>query len=304
MLRNLRLFRLPHGISATQDQLAEQLGAGLFHPCPPNDRASCGWVEPHPGAGLVFAQEQQRILCFQAEEKILPASYINRCAESRAADIEQQQGYKCGRKQMREIKEQIEADLMPRAFTRLSRSLVWIDNARGWLAIDGTAARCDDILGLLKQCMQMIPQIGLPQTVTPPGRAMTCWLAAGEAPGSLTIDRDCELRAATEERAGVKYSHSNLDSDDVRQHIAEGKAATRMALTWSDRVSFVLTDQMEIKRIALLDLLMEDAERQAECADDLFAANVALFTGELAKVVADIVEACGGLVPDIDGGLA
>lgn len=304
MFRNLRLYRLPNGISATPDALAEQLSRGPFHPCGAADRSSCGWVEPHPGTGLVFAQDQQRVLCFQVEDKILPSSYVRRCAQAKAEQIEEAQGYKPGRKQMREIMEQIEAELLPRAFTKLSRVLVWIDNARGWMAIDGSATHCDVILESLKRCMDMLPQIGLPRTVRAPGSAMTGWLSAGEAPGSLTIDRDCELRAHSEEKAAVKYSHSNLDNDEVRSHIAAGKTATRVALTYNDRASFILTDRLEIKRITLLDLLKEDAARQAEEGDDLFSANVALYTGELALVIAEVIAACGGEVPDIGGSTA
>ena len=76
---------------------------------------------------------------------------------------------------------------------------------------------------------------------------MTQWLAAGHAPGSFSIDRDCELQAAAEERPAVRYVRHNLDSDEVRNHIAGGKTATRLALTWNDRVSFVLTEQLQVK---------------------------------------------------------
>lgn len=294
MFRSLHLHRLPTGISVTPHALAEQLAKGAFQPCPSNARRSTGWVEPYIGTGLVFAQDQQRLLCFQVEEKILPSAYINRLAITKAVEIEKQQGYKPGRKQMREIRDNIELDLLPRAFTRLSRSFVWIDNRNGWMAVDGSPARADDVVELLKRSMDMLPHLSLPKTNQNPATAMTSWLAAGEAPGGLTIDRDCELRAASEEQAVVRYTRSNLDSDDVRHHIVQGEAATRIALTWNDRVSFILTDGLEIKRIQLLDILKEDAVQQAENDEDVFAAAFAISTGELAKIIAAIVEACGG----------
>lgn len=299
MFRNLRLLRLPNGISATTAQLAEQLAKRTFRPCGANDRFSHGWVEPSAETGLVYSQGQQRLLCFQSEDKILPGSYVRRCAQAKAEQIEEAQGYKPGRKQMREIMELVEAELLPRAFTKLSRSMVWIDNARGWFAVDGSASRADDVIELLKQSMDMLPQMAVPMTKIAPGYAMTSWLAQGEAPGSLTIDRDCELRAKTEEKAAVKYTHSNLDSDDVRGHIASGKSATRIALTHSDRVSFVLTEFLEIKRIAMADIIKEDAARQAEDAAGLFAADFAIYTGELAKVIEEVVGACGGIVNEV-----
>ena len=43
-----------------------------------------------------------------------------------------------------------------------------------------------------------------------------------------------------------------------------------------------------------LDILKEGAERQAENADDLFAANFTLMSGELAQLLAHLVEALGG----------
>lgn len=299
MFRNLRLLRLPNGISATPEQLAEQLARRAFQPCGANDRFSHGWVEPSAEAGLVYSQGRQRLLCFQSEDKILPSNYVRRCAQAKAEQIEEAQGYKPGRKQMREIMEQVEAELLPRAFTKLSRSFVWIDNSRGWFVVDGSASRADDVVELLKASMDMLPQMAIPVTKHFAGAAMTAWLAAGEATGTLSIDRDCELRAKTEEKAAVKYTHSNLDSEDVRNHIASGKTATRIALTHDDRVSFVLTEHLEIKRIALLDILKEEAYRQAEEGSDLFAADFVLYTGELAKTIAEVVEACGGLVDEI-----
>ncbi len=59
-------------------------------------------------------------------------------------------------------------------------------------------------------------------------------------------------------------------------------------------MSLVLTEQLQIKRVAFLDVLKEDAERQAENGDDLFAANFALMAGELAQLLNHLVDALGG----------
>ena len=145
----------------------------------------------------------------------------------------------------------------------------------------------------LKLSLGELP-LTLVKTQVAPATAMTQWLAAGEAPGSFSIDRDCELQAAADERPAVRYVRHSLDSDEVRNHIAGGKSATRLALTWNDRVSFVLTEQMQVKKVSFLDIIKEDAERQAENADDLFAANFTLMSGELAQLLAHLVEALGG----------
>jgi recombination associated protein RdgC len=126
-----------------------------------------------------------------------------------------------------------------------------------------------------------------------PGAAMTGWVAEGEAPTGFTIDRDCELRLPGEDRATVRYVRHALDGEEIGEHIAAGKQCTRLALTWADRISFVLTEKLEIKRLQFLDILKEQSE-QAEDAEALFQIEFALMTGELGKMVADLVEALGG----------
>ena len=59
-------------------------------------------------------------------------------------------------------------------------------------------------------------------------------------------------------------------------------------------MALILTEQLQIKRVAFLDLVKEEAERQAENGDELFAANFALMAGELGLLLNDIVLALGG----------
>lgn len=293
--KNLQIFRLKPEWDFSPDQLATALGKGLFQPCGATDRFARGWVPPRGVAGeLVTVVGQQQLTALGVETKLLPASVARQYAEAKLQDIEQAQGYKPGRKQAKEVREQVELELLPRAFAKRSLTYVWIDPVNRWLVIDTSSnARADEVIEHLKLSLGELP-LTLIKTQLAPGTALTQWLAAGEAPGSFTIDRDCELQAPVEERAAVRYVRHNLDSDEVRAHIAAGKSATRLALTWSDKVSFVLTEQLQIKRVAFLDLIKEEAERQADGGDDMFAANVALMAGELAQMLEHLVAALGG----------
>ncbi len=71
-----------------------------------------------------------------------------------------------------------------------------------------------------------------------------------------------------------------------------------MGLTWNDRISFVLTEDMQIKRLAFLDILKEEVEGQAETDEERLDIDFALMTGELAKLLAALVEALGGEMPE------
>ena len=293
--RNLQIFRLTSGWSYGAEALAAALNKGLFHGCSASDRVARGWVPPRGEAGeLVFTVQHQQLIALGVEQKLLPASVVRQYAQAKIDQIEAAQGYKAGRKQKREIFEQVEAELLPRAFVKRGLTYVWIDPINRWLLVDASSStRADEVMEQLKLSLGELP-LTLVKTTLAPATAMTQWLAAGEAPGSFSIDRDCELQAAADERPAVRYVRHNLDSDEVRNHIANGKSATRLALTWNDRVSFVLTEQMQVKKVSFLDMIKEDAERQAENADDLFAANFTLMSGELAQLLAQLVEVLGG----------
>jgi recombination associated protein RdgC len=124
---------------------------------------------------------------------------------------------------------------------------------------------------------------------------MSEWLSTHEAPAGFSVDRECELKAPDESRAVVRYTRHALDTDEVSQHIAMGKVPTRLALTWNDRVSFVLTEALQLKKLALLDVVLEDKPAAAgDGKDDGFDTDVALVTGELRQMLPALMDALGG----------
>jgi recombination associated protein RdgC len=225
---------------------------------------------------------------------LLPASIINQFAKDRIAELEAQQGHRVGRKETKEIKEHVADELLPRAFALRRTTFVWIDPVNGWLVVDAASpAKADEILELLGKTLDDLPLKQL-HTKLSPVAAMTDWLAGGEAPSGFTIDRELELRSIDEGKATVRYVRHDLEGDEIRAHIAAGKSATRLGMTWNDKISFVLTEQLQIKRLAFLDILKEEAESEAETTDELFDIDFTLMTGELARLLADLVEALGG----------
>jgi len=292
--RNLQIYRLSSDWNVAAQQLDEQLAKHIFQPCGSMDMQSRGWVSPSGDERLAHALNGQIMLALRMEQKLLPGSVVNDLTKDRIVEFEQQQGYSPSRKQAREIKEQVAEELLPRAFARRRTTYVWIDPAHGWLAIDAaSAAKADEVLEMLNKCITDLPLSPL-RTERSPAAAMTEWLTTHEAPAGFSIDRDCELRSPVEENATVRYVRHPLDAEEISKHITAGKQPTRLALTWDDRISFVLTDRLEIKRLAFLDILKEEAEASAETADEQFDADFVLMTGELARLLPAIVAALGG----------
>jgi recombination associated protein RdgC len=125
--------------------------------------------------------------------------------------------------------------------------------------------------------------------------AMSEWLVSQEPPAGFSVDRECELKASDESKAVVRYARHPLDIDEIRQHIEQGKLPTKLALTWDERVSFVLTEGLQVKKIAFLDGVFDGTSQEKE---DGFDADAAISTGELQKLIPDLILALGGEVPE------
>ena len=66
--------------------------------------------------------------------------------------------------------------------------------------------------------------------------------------------------------------------------------ATKLALTWRGRVSFVLTEALQLRKLSFLDVVFEGSENDADALD----ADVAIMTGELTNMLPELVDALGG----------
>jgi len=292
--RNLQLYRLPPQWDMTADRLSEQLARLVFQPCGSQDQATQGWSAPLQDA-LVHSVDGQWMIALGVEQRLLPSSVIKQVAEERAEELEAQQGFKPGRKQMKEIKEAVTQELLPRAFTRRRKVYAWIDPKDGYLAVDASSrTAAEPLIECLHKALDELP-LKLLNTEMSPGAAMTGWLAGGEAPDGFTIDQDCELRAVTDEASAVRYVRHSLEGEEIRDHIAAGKQVSKLALTFDDKVSFILTDKFEIKRLTPLDTLTDEGgASDAATREEQFDADFALMTGELRRLIPAVLEALGG----------
>ncbi|GGE68725.1 recombination associated protein RdgC [Paenalcaligenes hominis] len=291
LFKNAKIFRLHPDFNYSVEQITEALERRPFTPCGTQEPVSNGWffVDSQPLIGI----DQQVLLQMRTEKKLLPSTVINQVARERAKDKEAEQGYKVGRKQMKELKEDLITELLPKAFSVHKDVYVWLDLENRWLVVDAASDTLgDEVMGLLAKTFAVFPAVPI-YTEQSPASAMTGWLASYEVPYPFSIDQDAELKSHSENRATVKYANHNLDGDEPRQHIADGKQCTRLALTWADKISFVLTDGLEIKRINYTDLVKEQLET-AQDEHDAFLAEFTLMAGEFNGLLNDLIEALGG----------
>src|SRR5690625_2082089 len=171
--KNLRNFRLKDDWKCTASELESLLSEQTFQPAGQLTEVNSGWIPPKENGNLVHDVDGQYLLALRTEKKLLPATVVNQFAKTRAIEIEDQQGYKPGRKQMKDLKEQIRDELLPKAFSLYKDTNLWIDTRNKWVAIDSASSGpADEIIGLLTKVLQPFPLTPV-FTETPPASAMT-----------------------------------------------------------------------------------------------------------------------------------
>ncbi|MDP3228692.1 MAG: recombination-associated protein RdgC [Acidovorax sp.] len=292
MFKNMIVYRIAPQWQVELTQVEEALAKVPFLECGATQEKSLGWVPPRGDQHGPLAESVggQWILRFMVESKVLPGSVLARRVKEKAERIEQETGRKPGKKESKELKDEAKLDLLPMAFTKQGSMWVWIDTTSRLLVLDTSSqGRADEVVTLLVEALPGL-SVSLINTQTSPQAAMSHWLKEQEPPVGFTVDRECELKSATEEKAVVRYARHPLDIEEVQAHIDAGKLPTKLALTWDDRVSLMLTEGLQLKKVTFLDTVFEGTKAD----DGGFDTDVAIATGELVKLIPDLIEALGG----------
>jgi recombination associated protein RdgC len=301
MFKNALIYRIEHWDQPTLTEIENRLAGGPFVECGATQPESAGWVAPRGDRHGALAESVggQLVLQLCTETKAVPGGVVKTQLQAKLDQIEQETGRRPRGKLARELKDAVVHSLLPRAFPKRSDTRVWVDPKAGvvWVGT-GSSKRADGIVTRLIEHLGGGLELALLQTALSPASAMAQWLADKEPPAGFTIDRECELRQPDSEKATVRYARHTLDIDEVGDHIRQGKLPTQLAMTWAGRVSFVLTEGLTLKKIQLLDGVLEAAgvdAAQGGPDDGGFDADVAIATGELRRLLPDLIEALGGL---------
>lgn len=300
--RNLTLFRfnseavlkrlVPDYELHTGAQLGELLGECVLKPVGPLELSSRGFVSPYGrDSDQLFGLLRAKLwVTVGGEDRILPASVVNEDLAKRVAAEEAKphdQPAKLGGRGRKRLRDEVITDLLPRAFVKPSRIDAILDFDHGIVAVDTSSRRAgENVVSEIRRALGSFPALPLNAEVAPRS-VLTSWLAGEPLPDGLSLGDECELRDAVDHGARVRCTDMELQGDEVAKHLESGKQCTRLALTLDDHVSFVLGEDLVIRKFRLLDGAVDTLENTER--EDLRAeldARFALMAGELHRVFA------------------
>jgi recombination associated protein RdgC len=253
-----------------------------------------GWVPPATTDRLLHSLGEHHLLALGVDQKLLPASIVRQEAERRARAQAESQGFPVGRRQMRALKMQVLEELRARALSRRRMTRAWIDPRGGWLVVDcASDRRAEELVETLRDTLGSLA-VKKVDTERSPSACMAAWLMQSDAPGAFSIEQDLELQSAEPAKSIVRYRRHPLDGKEVRAYVAGGKRPTQLGLTWNGRISFVLTEKMQLKRIEFLEVAPEKGEEEQIDPAEQFDLDFAVMAGELARLMAELIRELDG----------
>lgn len=299
MIKNATLWQIKGSWDSSLTGMEFATRANQFFPCGATQDKAAGWVPPRGDehGALVESINGWRVLRYMIETKAVPGAAVRKKAQEAADKIEADTGRRPGKKETRALREDARLELMPHAFARQSTVWVLVNLVEGLLITDAaTQGKADEVASSLVQAFDGLV-LRLLNTQHTPQTGMTQWLLAespDDWPEGFHVERECELRSHDEDKSIVRFSRHHLVNDEIRKHIAEGKLPTRLAMSWEGRVGFVLTTNMQLKKISFLEGVLDStSDAYADC-QDAFEADWALTVGELGQLLPALVDALGG----------
>jgi len=295
--KNLHIYQLKQPFNHSAEQLHEALCDHVFSPCRGLDTHRIGWTSPlgRHAEQMTHVANGRMMICMRREDRILPAAVIREAVQDKVDDISASENRHVGRKEKNEIKEEIIVDLLPRAFTKSTLNYGYIDPQNNWIIIDSaSASKAEEMLGLLRESLG--PLHAVPLTVKhAPADKMTAWVK-NSPPDEWVYTDQCELKEAEEKGGVIRIRGIDLGSQEVQQHLQANRYVSRLALEWQQRISFILVDDLSIKRLKFMDLVMEEAA-DIDTEDEVmrFDADFALMSMELARFIPALCQQLGGM---------
>ncbi len=292
--KNIHVYKFEDDFKLNAMQLHEALEGRQARDCGQMEMACEGWAKPlgHAGQMLVHESNGALMVCLRREDKVLPTSLVNEQVVERSLQIEAEAGRPVGRKEKRDIKDQVLQELLPRALVRASHTYACIMPKQGWFVVNASnAGKAESLIELLRKTIGTL-NVVLPATKESPESAMTRWLMDDAAlPEGFTVEDECELQAGEGAEGVVRCKYVDLSSAEVRAHASLGRRVKKMALNWRERMSFILHDDMSVRRLKFDSAVLDEAGESGGDELSRFDADFTIMVAELSGFIPELLAA-------------
>lgn len=231
--------------------------------------------------------ENCKIGCLQFNERMLPGRVIKEEVDKRVAKLAEQSGHKIGKKARAEIRDQVEFDLLPKAFikrTPIYFAFLSLNRKPVLLVFTSSQKRADDVVGHLEDTFAGALQ---PRKIEMDGR-LGGWLttlAYDGQDGFFWSDQSATLVGDDGKKVTVK--DMAVEAKVVSDLLKDGFSVTSLSmrigkLEDGGDVLFTLTDKAIFKGFTI------DGVKPSQAKED-FAGFAVMYVGEIRAMLIELM---------------
>ena len=297
--KNVFVFAFTRPFTTSWEDLELAVAENKFTPCASTELSHFGFHQAlgKHGQSFTHSVDGNVLFCARKEEKILPAPVIKDYVDERIEQLESEQARTATKKEREQIKEDVIFELLPRAFSRVTDTHAYI-NAKENIIVINTASRgkAEDVLALLRKALGTLPVTSVSPEKAP-DEVMTDWVLGlnsldekeHELGLGFSFGMEATFNSLGDQSASAVVKNHDLSGTEVNAHLDADQYVTKLALEYDDSISFMLHDDLSIKRIKFSDVIQE--QNDDFDSDDVLArldADFALMAGELNRMIGSL----------------
>ena len=299
----MRLYRLHGDWPESETDLDAELDAGAFRPCGPAAERSAGWEPPTNRITALGSTDDEAPLCrrlngadllrLRSQTRILPAAAVREALEERVDSFQRRAQRDPSSKEKRDLKEEVRAELLPRALLKSERTAGALLLDERVLAVDTASDKEAELfLDNLRKALGALEAV--PLAFKKPVSGFLKDLFLGNGPRTFVLGRECRMEDPAVKGAYVQWSDVELNDTSVRRHVRDGFQVDRLAVEYDALVGVVIDQQGALRKLKLTGL---DTRDVADADEDPLArldAEFVLLTGSLRRLLGAMKKQLGG----------
>lgn len=294
MLNNFRVYRLHGEWPDDETELSDKLATVAFKPCGTFNERSFGFeapVETEDGS-LARRLAGADLMQLRAQSRVLPNAAINEALEERIEDFSRRTLRPPGRKEKRDLKEEVIGELLPKALLKSDRIRgFYLHKPKALVIATATPSVAEDFMDRLREALGSLQVT--PLAFKRPASNFMQEIFMGKGTDSFYLGRECRMKDAGEPKSSVSWFDMDLADSSVRKHVNDGLSIDRLGMSFDSVLKFVLDGDFVFRKVRFegLESLDEMDEEDPLARHD---AEFAIEAGVIARLLDSMKTTLGG----------
>ena len=252
MLKNLRFYRIHSDWPESESALSDALANAPFKPCGAFNERSMGFEAPVKNAGELLCRSLAGadLVQLRLQSRVLPLAAVREALDERVVAFTSRTGKDPSRKEKRELKDEVYADLLPKALLKSDRLKAFYLRSEGILAVATPSANnAEHLLDTLRAAFGSLQAV--PLAYKQSAHSLMTRIFLGDAPTEFGLGRECRMKDKSEPKSTVNWLDMDLADSTVRSHVKGGLEVDRLGFQFDGLLRCTLDQDLVVRKIRL-----------------------------------------------------